>query len=295
MSSQEDVQRSSLIALLVSFYYADPSSTTAFRNIKFANQLQQSGGTAGVAVDCILFPLDTMKTRLQSEQGFKAAGGFRTVYAGLGSAVVGSLPSAALFFLVYEGAKNLLPKNHSASVMVAASAGEVAACLVRVPVEVVKQRTQATGHSSYVNLKKTIASEGIRGLYRGYTTTVFREIPFAFIQFPIWESVKRKIAQYHGRTWCTPSEATISGAIAGGFAAFLTTPLDVSKTRVMLAEKGSSLSSGSVLFALRTIFLQKGIRGLFAGVVPRVTWISVGGAIFLGGYEKTAQTLETHF
>jgi solute carrier family 25 S-adenosylmethionine transporter 26 len=256
----------------------------------------QSGGAAGVAVDTMLFPLDTIKTRLQSQEGFRASGGFRSIYAGLGSSVVGSLPSAALFFFVYEGIKKTLPwSHHPASVMLAATAGEVAACLVRVPVEVVKQRTQATGHSSYINFRKTIASEGIRGLYRGYTTTVFREIPFAFIQFPIWEVIKTKIATYNGRKSCTPSEATVSGAIAGGIAAFLTTPLDVSKTRVMLAEKGSSLSSGSVFFALRTIFLQKGIRGLFAGVLPRVTWISVGGAIFLGGYEKTAQTLETHF
>ena len=253
---------------------------------------QQSGGVAGVAVDCILFPLDTVKTRLQSEVGFKSSGGFRRIYSGLGSAVVGSLPSAAIFFTVYEGSKNVLPTNHPASVMLAASAGEVSACLVRVPVEVVKQRTQATGHTSWINFRKTIASEGIRGLYRGYTTTVFREIPFSFIQFPIWEFFKSEIARRQGRKTCTPSEATLSGAVAGGIAAFLTNPLDVAKTRVMLAERESSLSSGSVVFALRTIFLQKGIKGLFAGVIPRVTWISVGGAIFLGGYEKTAQSLE---
>ena len=48
-----------------------------------------SGGIAGVGVDTMLFPLDTLKTRLQSSQGFDKAGGFRGVYKGLSSAAAG--------------------------------------------------------------------------------------------------------------------------------------------------------------------------------------------------------------
>lgn len=47
---------------------------------------------AGTAVDTALFPLDTLKTRLQSKAGFAASGGFRGVYSGLTSAVIGSAP-----------------------------------------------------------------------------------------------------------------------------------------------------------------------------------------------------------
>uniref|UniRef100_A0A0N4SUT5 Mitochondrial S-adenosylmethionine carrier protein n=1 Tax=Mus musculus TaxID=10090 RepID=A0A0N4SUT5_MOUSE len=52
-----------------------------------------AGGVAGVSVDLILFPLDTIKTRLQSPQGFNKAGGFRGIYAGVPSAAVGSFPN----------------------------------------------------------------------------------------------------------------------------------------------------------------------------------------------------------
>ncbi|OMJ30211.1 S-adenosylmethionine mitochondrial carrier protein [Smittium culicis] len=52
-----------------------------------------AGGIAGTSVDTALFPLDTIKTRLQSEKGFRATGGFRGVYSGLSSAVIGSAPS----------------------------------------------------------------------------------------------------------------------------------------------------------------------------------------------------------
>lgn len=53
----------------------------------------QAGGCAGMCVDLTLFPLDTIKTRLQSQQGFHKAGGFGGIYAGVPSAAVGSFPN----------------------------------------------------------------------------------------------------------------------------------------------------------------------------------------------------------
>jgi hypothetical protein len=47
---------------------------------------------AGTSVDLLFFPIDTIKTRLQSAQGFVQAGGFKGVYRGVGSVVVGSAP-----------------------------------------------------------------------------------------------------------------------------------------------------------------------------------------------------------
>ena len=46
--------------------------------------------------------IDTLKTRMQSPQGFLKAGGFRGIYNGLGAAAAGSAPGAALFFSTYE-------------------------------------------------------------------------------------------------------------------------------------------------------------------------------------------------
>lgn len=57
-----------------------------------------AGGVAGFGVDVSLYPLDTIKTRLQSSQGFWKTGGFKGVYNGLGSAALGSAPASALFF-----------------------------------------------------------------------------------------------------------------------------------------------------------------------------------------------------
>ena len=67
-----------------------------------------SGAVAGPSVDIALYPLDTIKTRLQSADGFLKAGGFKGVYAGLGAGAIGSAPGSMFFFSTYEGVKKLL-------------------------------------------------------------------------------------------------------------------------------------------------------------------------------------------
>ncbi|NXN96824.1 SAMC protein, partial [Rhinopomastus cyanomelas] len=256
----------------------------------------KAGGIAGVCVDLILFPLDTVKTRLQSPQGFWKAGGFRGIYAGVPSTAIGSFPNAAAFFITYENVKSILhhgstPYLTPATHMVAASLGEVVACLIRVPSDVVKQRAQVSPSLSTLQiLSHTLYHEGIQGLYRGYRSTVLREIPFSLVQFSLWESLKDLWSRKRGHvvdSW----QSAVCGAFAGGFAAAVTTPLDVAKTRITLAKAGSTTAEGNVLAALGNIWRTEGLSGLFAGVVPRMAAISLGGFIFLGTYEKTRQLL----
>ncbi|KAJ1931295.1 S-adenosylmethionine transporter, partial [Linderina pennispora] len=198
-----------------------------------------------------------------------------------------------MFFLTYEKVKAMaerrVSKEYQPAVhMFAASAGEVAACMVRVPTEVIKQRLQTKHHPSLGKaVRGTYHAEGILGFYRGYLTTVVREIPFTCIQFPIYEYMKVWYAKKQGRpiqAW----EAAVCGSIAGGFAAAVTTPLDVVKTRVMLSMKGmeAHMQYSGIGNTLVRIAREEGFRALFSGVVPRTIWISIGGFVFLGSYEK---------
>lgn len=242
-----------------------------------------SGALAGLGVDLSLFPLDTLKTRLQSSHGFLASGGFRNLFNGLGPVAIGSAPTAAVFFLTYESGKRHFTfiQRPSLRHMASASMGEIVGCLIRVPVEVIKQRRQVDSSTRSLDvLKRTLGREGFKGLYRGYLTTVLREIPFSLIQFPLWEWLKIKFKAKEA--W----QSGLCGAVAGGTSAAITTPLDVAKTRIMLAEHGSLLATKQdTLLAIKVVFRQSGLRGLFAGIGPRVAWISVGGALFLGIYD----------
>ncbi|KAK5640713.1 hypothetical protein RI129_009260 [Pyrocoelia pectoralis] len=251
------------------------------------------GGMAGLSVDMILFPLDTIKTRLQSESGFYKAGGFTGVYRGIGPQFIGSIPQAALFFCTYElfkaNAKPLISSRyHSFVYMGGAAVAEVTSCLIRVPVEVVKQRRQ-TGFKTQSSLKIALDAynnDGLfKGLYRGFCSTIIREIPFSFIQFPMWEYLKvLYLRSLKNRKELHSYEVALCGSIAGGTAAAFTTPLDVVKTRIMLADRNqmNNLKVSTMFF---TVYNENGLRGLFAGFVPRVMWITLGGCIFFGVYD----------
>ncbi|CAK7210378.1 S-adenosylmethionine transporter [Sporothrix curviconia] len=251
-----------------------------------------AGAVAGTSVDLSLFPLDTLKTRLQAGPGkFWASGGFSGIYRGVGSAVVGSAPGAALFFVTYEGVKHAVDRPNSAPLasthMLAASLGEIAACAVRVPTEVVKQRAQAGQYASSAQaLAAILRSPGVfsvfRNLYRGWGATVMREVPFTVVQFPLWEAMKewRRTSKGPGKE-VSAVESAAFGSLAGGIAAAATTPLDVLKTRIML----STAERQPVVPLVRHILAEHGPKAFFAGLGPRVTWISIGGAIFLGSYQ----------
>ncbi|XP_032146304.1 S-adenosylmethionine mitochondrial carrier protein isoform X3 [Sapajus apella] len=174
-----------------------------------------AGGIAGVSVDLILFPLDTIKTRLQSPQGFHKAGGFHGIYAGVPSAAIGSFPNAAAFFITYEYVKWFLHTDSSSYLtpmkhMLAASAGEVVACLIRVPSEVVKQRAQVSASTRTFQIFSNILyEEGIQGLYRGYKSTVLRELGC------LWNDSNGPMAR--ACCWTSPPPAPTPRAVPGRY------------------------------------------------------------------------------
>ena len=80
--------------------------------------------------------------------------------------------------------------------------------------------------------------------------------------------------------------------ILGAIAASTTTPLDVAKTRIMLAGKHDPEASQSFIRVMREIQAQEGTKALFAGVKLRTFWITIGGFIYLGSLEKFKNMLD---
>jgi solute carrier family 25 S-adenosylmethionine transporter 26 len=241
-----------------------------------------AGATAGACVETALYPIDTIKTRLQAVRGGGAIvwGG---LYTGLAGNIAGVIPASALFMGVYEPLKRaVLAEGHSPLVaqFTAATVAGTAASLVRVPTEVVKQRMQTGQFTSAVAaVRSIVAKEGLRhGLYAGYGSFMLRDLPFDAIEFVAYEQMKvayRAVVQ--GRD-LNPAETSGIGAAAGVATAVLTTPLDVIKTRLMT--QGATRQYAGVLDCARKLVAEEGAGALFKGVGPRMTWIGIGGGIF---------------
>lgn len=50
----------------------------------------------------------------------------------------------------------------------------------------------------------------------------------------------------------------------------------------------------SIYGILRQIYREDGMRGIFAGFIPRIMWITIGGAIFFGCYDLATRILITN-
>ncbi|PHT32306.1 putative S-adenosylmethionine carrier 2, chloroplastic [Capsicum baccatum] len=248
-----------------------------------------AGAAAGVVVEAALYPIDTIKTRLQAVRG----GGqiiLKGLYSGLAGNLVGVLPASAIFIGAYEPAKrkllNSLPENLSALAHLTAGAiGGAASSVVRVPTEVVKQRMQISQFASAPDaVRLIVAKERFRGLYAGYGSFLLRDLPFDAIQFCIYEQMRMgyKLA---AKRDLKDSENAMIGAIAGAITGAITTPLDVIKTRLMV--QGSAKQYEGILHCVNTIVREEGASTLFKGIGPRVLWIGVGGSIFFGVLERT--------
>ena len=79
------------------------------------------------------------------------------------------------------------------------------------------------------------------------------------------------------------SRAFLSGGLAGAVAAFLTTPLDVLKTRRQVESGGAG--GGSTAGMLVRIAQAEGPLALFAGVAPRLAKVAPSCAIMIASYE----------
>lgn len=254
---------------------------------------------------------------------------------------------AGAFFTTYESAKSILAKANptfdgSSSPIVpqpivhsAASAlAELVSCFILTPAEVLKQNAQMIRRQAHhldakhsTVFKQPATWQAIRQfkrptqLWRGYAALAARNLPFTAMQFPMFEHLKSNIKEYrksHGLLTGGVAETAvitgISAGSAGSVAAVLTTPVDVVKTRIMLAasgeisraeakkeveeakrerdetkkvlanEKGTRKQGGVAVG--RAVVREHGVRGLFRGGLLRAAWTAVGSGLYLAVYDS---------
>ncbi|KAL4752554.1 mitochondrial carrier domain-containing protein [Aspergillus terricola var. indicus] len=321
-----------------------------------------SGAVAVVTVDFLVYPFDTLKTRVQSPHyaaiykdaatnTIKKSVLFRGLYQGVVSVVLSTIPASGAFFTTYETVKSTLNQTKQASALpflqsvpapainaVSSSAGEMVSCLLLTPAEVIKQNAQVINNVPSANISEKPKQGGTSvtlqvlsrfkqqpwKLWSGYSALVGRNLPFTGINFPIFEAIKGHLVERRHRQqeYTDHSGAGvgagkergtrkggqepvyeravltgIAASISGSIASVITTPIDVIKTRMMLAASGnhppSSASGGqevpkkqgSIWTVGNQIFKDEGMKGLFRGGAIRVVWTAISLSIYLSMYE----------
>ena len=233
------------------------------------------GGFAGCMVDFVLFPLDSFKTKIQSRQPLVFS--LSAIYKGLSMSLASSFPCAATFWSGFTMSKLILLSIIGDSVFldfICALIGSFCCCLIRCPFELLKtQMISGKVKNFYEAIMYIVPKVGISGIYVGFFALICRELPFDGIQmifYRIFSSIE--ILNY------TYGPLSMSGALAGGATAFVTTPVDVVKTKIMT----DSEKYRTVPQTIKIIFASEGIAGLWCGWKIRVLMITVGGWIYFG-------------
>jgi solute carrier family 25 (mitochondrial phosphate transporter), member 23/24/25/41 len=188
-----------------------------------------AGGIAGMISQFFVYPLDTLKFRLQCETvqgGLKgnalifqtwkkmwADGGARAAYRGLTMGLVGMFPYSAIDMGTFELLKSNFRKYKSkytgmheedckpgnfATAVMGASSGAFGATVVY-PLNVLRTRLQTQGttmhRATYTGIwdvaRKTIEKEGYRGLYKGLTPNILKVAPALSITWVVYENSKK--------------------------------------------------------------------------------------------------------
>ncbi|XP_063227568.1 mitoferrin-1 [Bacillus rossius redtenbacheri] len=260
-----------------------------------------AGAVAGVMEHCIVYPLDSVKTRMQnlspsSNAAYRGVGetlvrmvkneGVLRPVRGMSAVVVGAGPAHALYFSCYEYLKETFTRATGFNHLAYGAAGCVATLLhdgVMNPAEVVKQRLQMY-NSPYKSCLECVAkiyrTEGLRAFYRSYTTQLTMNVPFQSIHFMMYEFVQGLTNPEHRYN---PPAHMVSGAIAGGAAAAITTPLDVCKT--LLNTQPHQVGQTGLINAIRTVYKLGGPAGYFRGMQARVLYQMPSTAICWSMYE----------
>lgn len=135
---------------------------------------------------------------------------------------------------------------------------ETIACLIFVPVDVIKERRQvqsnlkAYEYTSDLNaLRQILKTEGIHGIYRAYGATVASFGPFSALYFSFYEYFKGFFIKNDALSYLERAEksaplkqdisfvqAMLCSMMAGACASTITNPLDMAKLRMQVMRAG---------------------------------------------------------
>ena len=277
------MKKSKMILIAVNFFRFNPKAKARLQ----AAKSQYRG------------PLDVLLKTAQNE-------GFFSLYRGFGAVIIGGTPGTMAYLCSYDWIKertreqrivsSKIPESliHFSSGMLA----EIIACLIYVPVDVIKERLQVqtqnqsfSYNGSFDALKKISKTEGIRGLYKGYGATLASFGPYSALYFVFYEKLKdwSKIDESNSKS--SFASTVLCSASAGAMASWVTSPLDRAKLLLQIQRGEGAMGSSTQVYrnmigCLFHIYHETGMRGLFRGAGARVLHFAPAMTITMTCYEE---------
>ncbi|XP_012287253.1 mitochondrial ornithine transporter 1 [Orussus abietinus] len=282
-----------------------------------------AGSLGGVALVYVGQPLDTVKVKMQTfpsmykgmvdcfMKTLRMDGVARGLYAGTLPAVVANVAENSVLFAAYGACQkaiaNLsgLQKVEDLGSLGNAWAGFFAAffsSLTLCPTELIKCQLQAmrevqiqrTVSNESVNLigpgqltKKIIHEYGFRGLFRGLTSTIAREMPGYFFFFGGYEATRQLLTQPgQSRDDIGWQKTMVAGAVGGSVLWLVIFPADVVKSRIQVQ---NLQTPAPVVF--KDIVRTEGIGALYNGLKPTLIRTVPATATLFLTYEYSKKLL----
>ncbi|OIW17800.1 hypothetical protein TanjilG_02428 [Lupinus angustifolius] len=179
-----------------------------------------AGGMAGAVAQMAIYPMDLIKTRLQTSacdggrvpklgrltKDIWVQEGPRAFYRGLVPSLLGMIPYAGIDLTAYDTLKDMSKRyilDREPGPLVQLGCGTIsgavgATCVY--PLQVIRTRLQAQPRNSSNAYKgmsdvfwKTLKDEGFRGFYKGLIPNLLKVVPAASITYMVYENMKKNL------------------------------------------------------------------------------------------------------
>lgn len=276
-----------------------------------------AGIVAGFTCKLTEHPFDTVKVQAQT-QSFNSGklispltilkdtvrkDGWLALYRGLPSPLLSSMGENMILFGAYGFGVRMIhgDKDNVPLWKQFLSGGFSGGCVsfLMTPTELIKCRMQTTNENvrHYRNtwecIVVTIKNEGVRGLFRGQVSTMFREIPgnaawFAGYELGIYLLTPQGKTKQH----IHPVGLAAAGALGGMCYWSFPFPFDVVKSKIQTGTHG--LPDGvrpTVANVLRHVYRTEGVVGLYRGLALTLLRAAPTNAVLFLSYELTFRLL----
>jgi Mitochondrial carrier protein len=261
------------------------------------------GSIAGLITCSLVQPLDVIKTNIltlshsstirESFLFIKNKHGIKGFWRGLRPAGYKAFIGSGISFYYLEFFKSLVSINNTGFVSnsLVAIVSRSLTIITLCPLSIIKLRMEAPQTAPYKSVSDGLITiykeEGVKGYYKGLSSNLLRDLPFAGLSYGFYELFSGFIANFMNNLAPTLYNKIVSGALAGFTATILTQPFDVIKARQQfhyISESESHEYKG-LIDAMYKIYINEGIKGYTTGLKIRLIERSLGFTLVWFIYE----------